>query len=307
LIRLAVRCRPQLAERVLAELVQLAPGGVEEDQGDGYVEFAIYGAPGELPELPDLEAVAGDGLVEITSAEVPEDWADRWQDFHKPLLVGGRLWVRPSWEEPREGAVDLVIDPGRAFGTGAHATTRMCLELLVEAADTGAAAGPLVDWGTGSGVLAIAAAKLGFGPIVACDHESAALEAARQNAAANGVELELRRSNLRTDAPPMAPSAVANLTAPILREIAPRLEAVPERLICSGLLAREADDVCEAFAARGLVEHSRRAEGDWVAALLTKPTISETAPASFGAKAPHRHTSETAPASFGAKAPHSND
>jgi ribosomal protein L11 methyltransferase len=287
LIRLAVRCRPQLAERVLAELVQLAPGGVEEDQGDGYVEFAIYGAPGELPELPDLEAVAGDGLVEITSAEVPEDWADRWQDFHKPLLVGGRLWVRPSWEEPREGAVDLVIDPGRAFGTGAHPTTRMCLELLVELADAGAAAGPLADWGTGSGVLAIGAAKLGFGPIVACDHEPAALEAARQNAAANGVELELRRSNLRTDPPPTAPSAIANLTAPILREIASRLEVVPKRLICSGLLASEADDVGEAFAARGLVERSRRAEGDWVATSLTKAGTSETAPASFGAKAPH--------------------
>jgi ribosomal protein L11 methyltransferase len=147
LIRLAVRCRPQLAERVLAELVQLAPGGVEEDQGDGFIEFAIYGAPGELPELPDLEAVAGEGLVEITSAEVPEDWADRWQDFHQPLLVGGRIWVRPSWEEPREGAIDLVIDPGRAFGTGAHPTTRMCLELLAELADAGVAAGPLADWG----------------------------------------------------------------------------------------------------------------------------------------------------------------
>ncbi len=103
LIRLAVRCRPELAERVLAELVALAPEGVEEDRGDGYVEYAIYGAPGELPALPDLEAVAGDGLVEVTSTEVPDDWADRWQDFHRPLLVGGRLWVRPSWEEPREG------------------------------------------------------------------------------------------------------------------------------------------------------------------------------------------------------------
>ena len=141
MIRLAVRCRPELAERVLAELVELAPGGVEEERGDGYVEYAIYGAPGELPALPDLEAVAGDGLVEVTSAEIPDDWADRWQDFHRPLDVGGRLWVRPSWEAPREGTIDVVVDPGQAFGTGAHPTTRMCLELLLELADAGHARG----------------------------------------------------------------------------------------------------------------------------------------------------------------------
>ena len=236
-IRLAVRCRPELAERVLADLVELAPEGVEEERGDGYVEYAIYGAPGELPALPDLEAIAGDGLVAVTSAEIPDDWADRWQDFHRPLDVGGRLWVRPSWEAPREGTIDIVVDPGQAFGTGAHPTTRMCLELLLELADAGHARGALADWGTGSGVLAIAAAKLGFGPIVACDHEPAALEAAGANARANGVELELRRANLRRQPPPPAPTVVANLTAPILREISRRLERAPERLICSGLLA----------------------------------------------------------------------
>jgi len=95
LIRLAVRCRPQLAERVLAELVQLAPGGVEEDQGDGFIEFAIYGAPGELLELPDLEAISSGGLLEIMSTAVPEDWADRWKGFNQPLPVGDRNWMRP--------------------------------------------------------------------------------------------------------------------------------------------------------------------------------------------------------------------
>ena len=96
---------------------------------------------------------------------MPDDWADRWQDFHKPLLVGERLWLRPSWEEPREGAIDLVVDPGRAFGTGAHPTTRLCLELLLELEQAGEAHGPLTDLGTGSGVLAIAAAKLGWNPV----------------------------------------------------------------------------------------------------------------------------------------------
>jgi ribosomal protein L11 methyltransferase len=271
LIRLAVRCRPEFAERVLAELVVLAPEGVEEERGVGYVEYAIYGAPGELPALPDLEAVADGGRVEVSSAEVPDDWADRWQDFHRPLLVGDRLWVRPSWEEPRPGAIDLVVDPGQAFGTGAHPTTRMCLELLLALADRGQALGPLADWGTGSGLLAIAGAKLGFDPVVACDHEPAALEAAARNAAANGVQLALERVNLRRDSAPSAPTAVANLTAPLLGEVATRLERVPDRVVCSGLLAAEADEVVAAFAARGLAERDRRTDGkgDWTAISLS--------------------------------------
>jgi ribosomal protein L11 methyltransferase len=264
-IRLGVRCRPELAERVLADLTELAPGGVEEERGEGYVEYAIYGAPGELPALPDLQAIVGDGLVEVSSAEIPDDWADRWQDFHRPLEVGGRLWVRPSWEAPRPDTIDVVVDPGQAFGTGAHPTTRMCLELLLELAAAGYARGALADWGTGSGVLAIAAAKLGFGPVVACDQEPAALDAAGANARANEVELELRRVNLRQHPPPPAPTVVANLTAPILREAALRLERWPERLICSGLLAAETEGARRTFAAHGLSERCSRAEGDWVA------------------------------------------
>lgn len=271
MIRLAVRCEPRLAERVLAELVELAPGGVEEERGSGYVEYAIYGAPGELPALPDLRAIAGQGLVDVSSTEVPEDWADRWQDFHRPVSVGERLWVRPSWEQRRQGTTDVVVDPGQAFGTGAHPTTRMCLELLLELADRGDGREALVDWGTGSGVLAIAAAKLGFGPVTACDHERAALEAAAANAAANGVELVLTRVNLRLQPPPTAPTAVANLTAPILYELAARLERPPQRLICSGILGAEAEGVVNVFAARGLRERERRTDGDWVAISLSAP------------------------------------
>ena len=143
----------------------LAPNGVEEERGPGYVEYAIYGGEGELPELGELDAVVGDGRVEVSATEIPDDWADRWRDFHKPLLVGERLWLRPSWEPPREGAIDVVVDPGQAFGTGAHPTTRLCLELLLELEAAGEAGGPLTDLGTGSGVLAIAAAKLGWGPV----------------------------------------------------------------------------------------------------------------------------------------------
>jgi ribosomal protein L11 methyltransferase len=274
-IRLAVRCRPELAERVLAELVQLAPGGVEEERGGDYVEYAIYGAEGELPALGELEAATGDELVGVKSTEVPEDWADRWRDFHRPILVGGRLWIRPSWEPPRDGAVDVVIDPGHAFGTGAHPTTRMCLELLCELADSGAAAGRLADLGTGSGVLAIAAAKLGWAPVVACDHEPTALDAARANAAANGIELELVRLNLRAEPAPPAATMVANLTAALLLELAqrladPRAGGAPRVLVCSGMLAPEVDEVASRLKAAGLAPAERRAEGDWAAVLLNR-------------------------------------
>ena len=282
MIRLAVRCRAELGERVLAELLEPAPGAGEEEQGGGWVEYAIYGPPGELPELPALEAAAGDGLVEISSTEIPDDWADRWRDFHQPVsIANGRIVVRPSWAEPRaeaeQPAVDVIIDPGQAFGTGAHATTALCLELLVDLADAGEAEGELVDLGTGSGVLAIAAAKLGWGPVVACDSEPAALEAAEQNATVNGVELELERVNLRDARAPVASTMVANLTAPLLVSVADRLADRPRALICSGLLAAEVDRVGLALAAAGLEPVERRARGDW-AALLARPSDSRPRP-----------------------------
>ena len=103
MIRLAVRCKPDQADLVLAELTVLAPNGVEEERGPGYVEYAIYGGEGELPELGEIDAVVGGRPIEVSSTEIPDDWADRWRDFHKPLLVGGRLWLRPSWEPERGG------------------------------------------------------------------------------------------------------------------------------------------------------------------------------------------------------------
>jgi ribosomal protein L11 methyltransferase len=268
-IRLAVRCRAELAERVLAELLELAPDGVEEERGDGWVEYAIYGPPGEVPDLPDLEAAAGDGLVEITTTAIPDDWADRWRDFHRPVTIGdGRVVVRPSWQPPAQAAaIDIVIDPGQAFGTGAHATTALSLELLTELAEAGGATGPLADLGTGSGVLAIAAAKLGWAPVSGCDSQEAAIEAAAANAEANGVELALARVNLREETPPVAPTTTANLTAPLLRAVAERLVDPPRTLICSGMLDAETDEVGAAFAARGLATVERRRSGDWAALL----------------------------------------
>jgi ribosomal protein L11 methyltransferase len=271
MIRLAVRCEPEYADEVMTNLLELAPNGLEEERGPGWVEFAIYGPPGEVPELGELRAAAGGGLVDVTTTSVPDDWADRWADFHRPIEVGGRVGVRPSWWEPKDGLIDVVVDPGRAFGTGGHPTTRLCLALLIELDEAGESRGPIADWGTGSGVLAIAAAKLGWGPVTGCDREEASLETARANAEVNGVELALARLDVRESAPPIAPTVVANLTANLLgdcaRQIAPGSQS-PSILVCSGMLESETDDVAAAFADLGMAEGERRSEGEWAALLL---------------------------------------
>ncbi|HEY1510594.1 MAG TPA: 50S ribosomal protein L11 methyltransferase [Solirubrobacteraceae bacterium] len=272
MIRLAVRVRREQAELVLAELLELAPGGVEEvELGDELVEYAVYGAPGELPALPDLEASAGGALVEVVSREVADDWSERWREFHRPVLIGDRLTVRPPWEPAAATAIDLVIDPGQAFGTGAHATTKLCLELLLEL-EPGADRG-LVDLGCGSGVLAIAAARLGYAPVVALDNDPASVEATVANARVNEVEIEVRRFDLRTEDVPRAGTIAANLLGPLLRALAPRLGAagaLPGRLIASGLLAHEADGIADAFGVVGLRETTRRESGEWAALLLER-------------------------------------
>ena len=107
MIRLAVRVRREDAEVALADLLELAPAGVEEVElpDAGLVEYAVYGAPGELPELPDLRAAAGGALVDVRTSEVGDDWAQRWRQFHRPVLVDHRLLVRAPWHSPAEGAI----------------------------------------------------------------------------------------------------------------------------------------------------------------------------------------------------------
>jgi ribosomal protein L11 methyltransferase len=298
-IRLAVRVRREQAEIVLAELLELAPSGVEERApAPDVVEYAVYGAPGELPELPDLRAAAGDALVEISTSETADDWHERWKRFHRPILVEppstaaraardvAALHVRPPWEPSREAREDgdrraiedVVIDPGRAFGTGSHASTRMCLQLLLELAVQQRRLGPLLDVGTGSGVLAIAAARLGFGPVIAFDHERESVEAARENARVNGVELDVRRLDLRSDqlpwlgrpdVRPERPVVLANLLRPLLLALAQALAAPPAQLIASGLLVEQVDEVVAAFAGRlSMRERRRLQQGDWAAVWL---------------------------------------
>jgi ribosomal protein L11 methyltransferase len=261
-IRLAVRVTRAQAEPVLAELLDLVPGGLEErDVDDETVEYALYGAPGELPDVGALRALAGGALVDVSTSEVSD--GSEWRDWHRPLDVGP-LRVRPPWAEERPGALDVVIEPGQAFGTGAHPSTRLTLALLV-ALPRG---GPVADWGCGSGILSVAAARLGFDPVLACDHERAAVEATLAAAAANGVTLRATRCDLRRSPGPWAPTVLANLVRPLLLEIAARMERPPERLVASGLEAGEVDEVAAAFARHGLASQARRDGDGWSAILL---------------------------------------
>ncbi len=315
MIRLAVRVQREQAELVLADLLELAPSGVEETEiTPDVVEYAVYGTPGELPDLPDLRAAVGGALVEISTSELPDDWGERWKQFHRPVLIegaggggvgGGRragvpaLHVRPPWEAPRDrpDVCEIVIDPAQAFGTGAHATTRLCLELLLDLAAeralqaTASKAGeetarepgtcepgarrPLLDVGTGSGVLAIAAAKLGYAPVRALDNEIESVEAARENARVNGVELDVRHLDLRREPLPWEEPAdsavvVANLLRPLLLDLSELLPLRPRDLIASGLLVAEVQEIVDAFGARwGLRERARRSSGEWAATWLT--------------------------------------
>jgi ribosomal protein L11 methyltransferase len=274
LIRLAVRCPAEQAEQVLAELLALAPSGVEQVDSpagwEGTVEYAVYGAPGELPDLGALRAAGGAGIVEVESREVPDDWAERWKRFYFPVLVAGRLYVRPPWEEPaqRGGVEEVVIDPGGAFGTGTHPTTRMCLELVLATR----AGGSFCDLGCGSGVLSIAAAKLGFTPVVGVDADRAALQETGRNARANGVEVEVRRVDLRRAAAPVADLVAANLTAGLCETVARSWASAGQRpgaAIASGFLREEADAVAGALAGADLAERRRVVSGDWAAILAS--------------------------------------
>lgn len=256
LVRLGIRVREDRAEVALAQLLPLLPGGAEERTVEGAVEYSLYAPAGELPRRSDIRSLVGDALVDVVAEPVPEGWERRWHDYLRPVRVGS-LVVRPPWIEGADD--DLVIDPGPFFGAGTHPTTQLCLALLQELEPAGA----LCDWGAGTGVLAIAAARLGWEPVTAVEVEPGALETISMNAAANRVAVTTRWLDLRATPAPWAPVVVANLPRPALVEVL--IERPPQLLIASGMLAGEVDGVASAFEMR---EQERRTDGDWAAVVL---------------------------------------
>jgi len=186
------------AEEARAMMLELFPEGFEEVESAGALELAAYTGPGGEERVWQ---VFGPGRAD----DVEGGWNDRWKAFHRPVRVGP-LWIGPPWDEPDASSLAVVVDPGRAFGTGAHPTTRLCVEhlLAIEPA-------PLVDLGCGSGVLAIVAAKLGFGPVLALDLDPAAVDAARENARANQVDVDIATADVLEDEIAPAEVALANI------------------------------------------------------------------------------------------------
>jgi ribosomal protein L11 methyltransferase len=230
-----------------------------QDIGDGLV-FWLPSDP--APDAALLRRLGRLGRLESTPQE--EDWAVRWRRFHKPLAVGP-LYVRPPWLEPRPGSLDLCIDPGLAFGTGGHATTRQCLFALTRLQPSG-----LIDLGAGSGVLALAAARLGFSPVSGLDVDPLAVDVARANAAANGLGVDFAVADVTDPRVPLpaVPLAVANLSLPVILKLATRIadQTVrpwrPRRLVLAGLLEEQGEQAAAAF--RGYVVDRDDVDGDWV-------------------------------------------
>jgi ribosomal protein L11 methyltransferase len=214
---------PLRAEEARAVMLELFPAGFEEREDADGLELAAYTDAGGEERLWQAFGAG-------TSEAVAEDWADRWRRFHRPVRVGD-VWVGPPWE-PAPLGLSIVIDPGRAFGTGAHATTRLCLRLLQHLPR-----GSLLDLGCGSGVLAITAAKLGFAPVLAFDVDPQALEATRTNAKANAVDVRALPADVTHDPLPAADVAVANVTLAAVERLTARLQT--RLLVSSGYLASE--------------------------------------------------------------------
>jgi ribosomal protein L11 methyltransferase len=266
--RISFRVPADEKEELLDALMPLLPAGVREGREDGgEVELASVAAV--HPGRAELEAAAGRPLAGWNAEDVPADWRRRRARFGGGgFLVAGRLLVRTPWDPaPAAGVLDLVLERGGGgFGSGSHSTTRMCLALLLELEPAGGAA----DLGCGLGTLAIAAARLGWAPVVAVDRMEGAVEAARANGARNGVEVDWGTGDLEAEPVPLAELLLVNAPPPVHARVAAALGAAPRprHLIVSGVVPEELERVAETYAAAGWQVVAAREEDGWAAARL---------------------------------------
>ena len=226
-------------------------------------------------DLADIPADALRAMKSLTIAD--EDWLLEWKKSYEPIPIGERLLVTPSWKRDEvrgTGRIVIEIDPGMAFGTGTHETTRSCLELLERVWQGGA----LLDVGTGTGILAIAAAKLSPGArVVGIDIDPDAIAVASENATINSVEehVEFEVNTLSSFRGQGFDLVLANLTADVLVSLAAEFAHVVRAdgaLIVSGILLEQMDDVKAALSAQGFTMIESRPDGDWVTLSLRAPS-----------------------------------
>ena len=221
---MVIRVSPDDAEIARARLLELVPEGFEEREGGDELEMVAY-------VEPSVEAAIRSTFSGVSSDPVEPGWMERWREFHRPVRAGG-LWIGPPWAAAPVGEPVVVVDPGRAFGTGAHPTTRACIELLAALER-----GSLLDAGCGSGVVAVAAARLGFAPVLALDLDPVAVDVARGTARRNGVEIDVRCADVLRDELPAADVVVANIELRVVEALLGRASA--RAAVTSGYL--EAD------------------------------------------------------------------
>lgn len=268
-------------EAVLYGLMEAGAQGTEESDID---ENELITATAYFDRLPDETSVrsivedalrlydlSADAVQSMKSFEVPiRDWLGEWKKTWQPVTVGRRLVIAPPWSEVAEAPDRVVvrIEPGMAFGTGTHETTRLCLEAIERHFNGGS----LLDVGTGTGILAISAAKLFPNSRVdACDTDAEAIEIARENARLNGVEdrIRFRIGSIEEQDTSSADLVCANLTTNVIVTLLPSLVAATcGRLVLSGILEEQVGQIEDGLKALGIERFKIRTLGDWVAVIV---------------------------------------
>ena len=221
-------------------------------------------------ELPSIAPGIDLGKLEVSMSTIDdEDWAENWKSQYKPFRLGKHIVIRPGWEEYDAEPTDKVvtIDPGMAFGTGTHETTGMCVSLVEEYVKEGM---DVIDVGTGTGILAIAAAHMGAKHVLASDIDPMAVRVAKENIEINGFSdvIEAREGNLLEAADTTADVVIANIIADVIISIAAPVRAFVREggvFICSGIAREREDEVIDALKKAGYGKLDKRNDGEWTA------------------------------------------
>jgi len=300
-LEVAIRCQREAADAVGNALAELTGGGyavddpmdIIQNRSSWEITDLVAGDPawvvvkGWLADEGDVEGarirleerLASIRELGLGTIEPPayawvqeEDWANAWKAYFKPTRVGERLMIIPSWEsyELQPQDLPLYLDPGMAFGTGTHPTTSLCLRKLEAVVQPGMR---VLDVGTGSGILAIAAARLGAAPVVGIDIDPVAVRVAKENAQRNGVTIDVRAGTLDQVETDECDLIIANIIASIIIDILPDVASrmkMGGKFLASGIIAEKKQAVADAMTATWLLPIEIREEGGWVAILATK-------------------------------------